>query len=305
MLSVRRFDSLEEYDHYSKSPLWVFYCSNHKNMLLAKALRDADHKFLKMILELAGHGNRDSDEFRTTNLIDMVQIQLHKLFGHTKESYAHGHGVQKFPAWMQEHHHNKWRGLDRLVGNRAQIFLENAVCMYHMATYYLEYCRFCIEQSKESNRLHTRVAKKLSSAKVMSTLRARAIMFVQISQPLRVAANCKKYCGGNEPTQLDVAPLWVRAYNECRKLSEDPSPLLNRHYNIFEGIDSVITETIEKYRTAKRNAPMLDSVFGVPDCMYREVFESLQMHTLVSTTDTTTTLLVLKADAVAAVDRLK
>ena len=153
-------------------------------MLLAKALRDADHEFLKMILEMAGNGARDSDEFRTTNLIDMVQIQLHKLFGHTKDSYAFGHGVQKFPAWMQEHHHNKWRGLDRLVGNRAQIFLENAVCMYHMATYYLEYCRFCIEQSKESNRLHIRVAKKLSSAKVMSTLRARAIMFVQISQPL-------------------------------------------------------------------------------------------------------------------------
>ena len=120
-----------------------------------------------------------------------------------------------------------------------------------MAEYYNEYCLFCIESAKAANRLHMRVSKKLSSDKVMSTLRARAIMFIHISQPLRVATNCKKYCGGKEPTQLDVAPLWVRAYDECKKLMVDPSPLLNRRYNIFEGMDSVITDTINKYRTAQ------------------------------------------------------
>ena len=272
-------------------------------MLLAKALREADHEFLKTILEAAGKGHRDSDEFRTSNLMDMMQIQLHKLFGHTKESYAFGHGVGKFPAWMAEHHPCKWKGLDRLVGNRAQIFLENAVCMYHMAEYYNEYCLFCIESAKAANRLHMRVSKKLSSDKVMSTLRARAIMFIHITQPLRVAANCKKYCEGKDPTQLDVAPLWVRAYNECKKLMADPSPLLNRHYNIFEGMDSIITDTINKYRTAQRHAPMLDSIFGVPS-IYRSVYDALQMHTLFSVVSDTT-FLALRADVTAAVARLK
>ena len=126
------FDSINEYDRYAGSKLWAFYCSNHKNMLLAKALRNADHKLL-----IAALGNqRDSDEFRTSNLLDMLQLQLSKMFGHTKDSYAFGHGVIKFKAWMNKYYKHCWSGIERLVGNRAQIFLSNALVMYHMSSYY-------------------------------------------------------------------------------------------------------------------------------------------------------------------------
>ena len=35
-------------------------------------------------------------------------------------------------------------GIKRLVGNRANIFLENAVIMYYMAEYYMEYCHWIV-----------------------------------------------------------------------------------------------------------------------------------------------------------------
>ena len=34
---------------------------------------------------------------------------------------------------MEQKYPDRWRGIKRLVGNRAQIFLENAVIMYYMA----------------------------------------------------------------------------------------------------------------------------------------------------------------------------
>ena len=74
-----------------------FYCNTHKSMLLAKALRKADHDFLSMIFP-----DRDKGEFRTSNLLDMFELQLAKMFGHHVGAYAFGNGVDKFPAWMQK-----------------------------------------------------------------------------------------------------------------------------------------------------------------------------------------------------------
>ena len=98
----------------------------------------------------------------------MFEIQLSKMFGHHADSYAFGNGVDTFPAWMKETHGDRWRGFKRLVGNRAQIFLENAVAMYYMAEYYREYCQFVLEKAKKGNRLHQRVDEKLRSAEMMA-----------------------------------------------------------------------------------------------------------------------------------------
>ena len=134
------FTSKEEFERYASSALYVFFCSssNHKNMLLSSVIREADHNCLLDSVDGLLPPQRDRDEFRTSNVIDMAQLQLSKMFNHTKRPYAFGHGVLKFPAWMAKKYHNfnRWVGLKRLVGNRAQIFLENALCMYHMATYY-------------------------------------------------------------------------------------------------------------------------------------------------------------------------
>ena len=62
-----------------------FYCNTHKAMLLAKALRKADHEFLVSLFP-----DRDKGEFRTSNLLDTFQIQISKMFGHHFGAYAFG-----------------------------------------------------------------------------------------------------------------------------------------------------------------------------------------------------------------------
>ena len=101
-----------------------------------------------------------------------------------------------------------WRGIKRLVGNRANIFLENAVVMYCMSKYYKEYCTWIIEDARAwtSSSLHTRIVPKLRHPKMMAAMRARAIMFLQVSQPLRVACKSAGYVDGRAPSQLDIAP---------------------------------------------------------------------------------------------------
>ena len=141
-------------------------------MLLSKALRKADHDFLTTLCP-----ERDKGEFRTSNLLDTFEMQLAKMFSHHTTAYAFGHGVEKFPAWMKKTYPDRWRGFKRLVGNRAQIFLENAVTMYYMAAYYREYCDFVLRKVQGGNALHRRLDAKLRSAEMIAGLRRKMICF--------------------------------------------------------------------------------------------------------------------------------
>ena len=57
----------------AKEMLEDFGCNTHKAMLLAKAFRAADHSFLSELLP-----ERDTaiGEFRTSNMLDMFQMQV-------------------------------------------------------------------------------------------------------------------------------------------------------------------------------------------------------------------------------------
>ena len=111
-------------------------------------------------------------------------------------------------------------------------------------------------------------------------MRARAIMFIQVTQPLRVIANSKKYCEDKEPSQLDVAPFWCRAHKESVKLWSDPSSLFDRNYNIFDGINNSVTASINRFQQQFKVEIQLDYLFGVPRTMYRSVFDALGMDTI-------------------------
>ena len=134
--------------------------------------------------------------------------------------------------------------------------------MTHSHTFTQEYLDFCIEKAHDANKLHYRLVKKLRCKEVMAALKARAIMFVQVTQPIRVAVNSKKYAGGQDPSQLDVAPFWCRAYDESIKLRDDPSCLFNRDYNIFAGMNNAIAESISKFRKQQKVAEQLNSLLG-------------------------------------------
>ena len=146
----------DEFELTAFEPITSANCNHHKLMLLAKAIRDADHLFLKGILP----EERDviNREFKTTNILDMAQIQCHKMFGHVlTECYAFGNGIDKFPEWMKRTEGgDAWRGLKRLVGNRSGIFLENAVVTYYMAGYYRNYCKYVQHTCRHYTHLHSR-----------------------------------------------------------------------------------------------------------------------------------------------------
>ena len=179
-----------------------------------------------------------------------------------------------------------WRGIKRLVGNRANIFLENAVIMYYMSTYYKKYCTWIIEDARAASSLHTRIVPKLRNPKMMAAMRARAIMFLQVSQPLRVACKSAGYVVGQAPSQLDIAPVWCRLVEEVDRMIEDPSMLLDRTYNVFHGMSGPMAQSIDRYRTNTCSSPMVSKVFEPEPWLDDE------------------TLLVLKADAMAMKVRL-
>ena len=131
-------------------------------MLLAKALRQADHDYLSTICP-----DRDDGEFWTSNLLDSFEIQLSNMFGHHIDAHSFGHGVDKFPARMLATHGDQWRGFKRLVGNRSQLSCKiDSVRMYYMAEFYLKYCDYMLRQTKVGNALHRHLDAKLMSSEM-------------------------------------------------------------------------------------------------------------------------------------------
>ena len=85
----------------------------------------------------------------------------------------------------------------------------------------------------------------------MTGLRARAIAFIQIQQPLRVATKSNKYGGGKAPTQSHMLPVWKRLMDVAQRVEEDPEFLLDMNYFIFDQVSDVITGSCKRYRETK------------------------------------------------------
>ena len=77
-------------------------CLHHNIMLMCKDIRKADNDVMKASLG----EQRDTviREFGTSNILDSVQYQLGKLFGHHPNSYVFGDGAVDFPKYMQDNH---------------------------------------------------------------------------------------------------------------------------------------------------------------------------------------------------------
>ena len=121
---------------------------------------------------------------------------------------------------------------------------------------------------------------------MMVVMRARAIMFIHISQPLRVACKSSSYVEGKVPSQLDIAPVWCRLMKEIERLLANPGLLLSPSYNVFEGMSSPMVASIERYRTNTKSSAMVEKIFEPAPWIDDE------------------TLLVVKADIMAMKVRL-
>ena len=86
---------------------------------------------------------------------------------------------------------------------------------------------------------------------LLTGLRARAIIFIQMQQPLRVATKSSKYGGGKAPSQAHMLPVWNRLLDEAKRIEEDPTFLFDINYFVLDEISPIITGSCERYRTTK------------------------------------------------------
>ena len=82
-------------------------------------------------------------------------------------------------------------------------------------------------------------------------LRARAIAFIQIQQPLRIATKSNKYGGGKAPKQKHMLSIWQQLMVVAERMENNPEFLLNSGYFIFDSVSDIITESCKHYRESK------------------------------------------------------
>ena len=81
--------------------------------------------------------------------------------------------------------------MKRYVGNRHLVNFENALVCYYMAEKYREWLKeHCM--TLEENKLQHRLYMKLHSEEILAAILARALWFVAVLQPMRVAVESKR-----------------------------------------------------------------------------------------------------------------
>lgn len=90
-----------------------------------------------------------------------------------------------------------------------------------------------------------------NNAHTHAGLRARAIAFIQLQQPLRVATKSNKYGGDKAPKQDHMLPIWTRMMAVANDMERDPEFLFDMNYFVFNDVSVTITATCKHYRECK------------------------------------------------------
>ena len=170
------------------------------------------------------------------------------MFGHHVRAYAFGNGCDAFPAWMAKKHPGKWQGFKRMVGNRADIYLENSFLMLPMVPFYNKWTSYVIRHVNEANQLHIRLDSKLACEELISMLRARSLVWVQLMHPLRVATKSL----GVEMTPLKFCEYLQHMHTLATRMAAgDVDFLLDPGFVAFgfAGASPVIAESNGDYRS--------------------------------------------------------
>ena len=82
-----------------------------------------------------------------------------------------------------------------------------------------------------------------------------------MQQPLRSASKSK--INGKPPSQYAMSKVWKHLYQECEQLQQDPTKLMGRDFDIFEGLGvPSVSASIERYRSCKKNSDMVEFLFA-------------------------------------------
>ena len=263
-------------------------CLHHTLMLASKDVRKSCHKTL--VEKIGKHRDQTIQEFGTNNVIDSLQLQLHKEFGHLCP-YAFGHGGVDFPAWMRDKHKDAYVGMDRIIGNRSMVFLRNALVHNFMAPYYLEFLDFCINEVGEYNKLALRTFTKVGCQEVLDNIKARALIFVHILHPLLVLSQSKMLGPGSKRIKgqaffLDQGPFIRRAHAVAGELSRDPIRLLEKGFDIFDHpnlADNPLVQAVRRehkvWAEKPKNKMLINCLFD--DLPVDDLLPVLRSHSLV------------------------
>lgn len=99
-----------------------------------------------------------------------------------------------------------------------------------------EYADFVLKDTVTANALHVRLDAKLRSKPVLAGLRARAICFVQLHQPLRNVVKSNEMGQGKMPSQAAMGPVWRRVCEVATRIETSPDLdwLMDPAFSMFD-----------------------------------------------------------------------
>jgi hypothetical protein len=163
-------------------------CQDHARNLLATAATAASDVLIKGLL-----GTKEPEEFNDSDeLTNTFLREVYLLFHDPNYAFGDQRGLRK---WMKTEAPGELMQMKRLIGNRFDVFVENAGIVLHNLEHYVK--RLLFKQStlgtgKELNALERKVLKKAGNARLLADLRAQAILFFTLLQPYRTVANSKE-----------------------------------------------------------------------------------------------------------------
>ena len=113
---------------------------------------------------------------------------------------------------------------------------------------------------------------------VLTGLRARAIVFIQLLQPLRVSTKSNKYGGGKAPKQTHMVKIWQRLMTMARSMEDDPQFLFDLDFFVFDDVSATISQSCRHYRETKSNSPMVEKLFSVHEDTYDHTVTLLKSY---------------------------
>jgi hypothetical protein len=243
--------------------LAAVYCQDHKRTNTASALARGDQLFTSLKEgEIA-----KKDEWGDNSVTALIRMCC-KQFGHRAHPYELGRGVFDFPEWLEAKHPTfKWAGLLTVVGNRNDVYFENAMTVHYMGDKYLEYVFYLEQHSKEPlNKLALALKRNLGKTKLRAAVHARGLWWVSVLQIWRSAANSNKmglkfldmegYMEAIEQAMLktgedgNAAPKYLTRYKKIFKTASEKSVL------------DILDKVVEDYR--RRNDVAVEAVLKLP-----------------------------------------
>ena len=126
--------------------------------------------------------------------------------------------------------------------------------------------------------LTTHHTRSMHATHIFTGLRARAIVFIQLLQPLRVSTKSNKYGGGKAPKQAHMVEIWQRMLAMARRMEDDPEFLFDLDFYVFDDVSATISASCKHYRETKSNSPMVEKLFSMHEDTYEHTVNLLKSY---------------------------